>query len=81
MSLPSSSGRRHSVTWPVFAAKTKICSYRRAIILLAGQPYPDSAIAWGATGICRLHSAGIRVLYEVDNEAATLYIINIGIMS
>jgi mRNA-degrading endonuclease RelE of RelBE toxin-antitoxin system len=54
---------------------------RRAITLLADQPYPDSAFAWGATGIYRLHSGGIRVLYEVDDEAATLYIINIGIMS
>ncbi len=54
---------------------------RRAITLLADQPYPDSALAWGAIGIYRLHSGGIRVLYEVDDEAATLYIINIGIMS
>lgn len=53
---------------------------RRAITLLAGQPYPDSAFAWGATGIYRLHSGGIRVLYEVDDESAAVYIINIGIM-
>ena len=54
---------------------------RRAIILLGDQPNPDGAFAWGATGIYRLHSGGIRVLYEVDDEATTLYIINIGIMS
>ena len=54
---------------------------RRAITSLADQPYPDNAFSWGATGIYRLHSAGIRVLYEVDDETATLYIINIGIMS
>lgn len=53
---------------------------RQAIVLLADQPYPDSAVAWGATGIYRLHSGGIRVLYEVDDEAETVYIINIGIM-
>lgn len=34
----------------------------------------------GATGIYRLHSGGIRVLYEVDDEVAAIYIINIGIM-
>lgn len=45
---------------------------RRAITLLADQPCPDNAFAWGATGIYRLRSGGIRVLYEVDDEAATL---------
>jgi mRNA-degrading endonuclease RelE of RelBE toxin-antitoxin system len=34
----------------------------------------------GRTGIYRLHSGGIRVLYEVDDEAETVHIINIGIM-
>ena len=53
---------------------------RRTITLLADQPYPESAVAWGATGVYRLHSGGIRVLYEVDDEAGTVYIINIGIM-
>ena len=53
---------------------------RRAIALLADQPYPKNAVAWSATGVYRLHSAGIRVLYEVDDEAATVYIINIGVI-
>jgi len=39
---------------------------RRAIALLADQPYPKNAVAWGATGVYRLHSGDIRVLYEVD---------------
>jgi mRNA-degrading endonuclease RelE of RelBE toxin-antitoxin system len=47
---------------------------------LADQPHPDSVFAWGATGSYRLHSGGIRILYEVDDEAATVYVINIGIM-
>lgn len=54
---------------------------RRAIALLAEQPYPDGAFAWGATGIYRLHTDELRVLYEVDDEASTVYIINIGLIS
>jgi mRNA-degrading endonuclease RelE of RelBE toxin-antitoxin system len=52
---------------------------RRAISALADQPYPDSAVAWGATGVYRLHAGDIRILYEVDEQAATVYIVNIGI--
>ncbi len=54
---------------------------RHAIALLADQPYPQSAVAWGATGVYRLRSSDIRVLYEVDDQAATVYIINIGVIS
>jgi mRNA interferase RelE/StbE len=54
---------------------------RRAVELLADQPYPEGAVAWGATGIYRLHARDIRVLYEVDDGTATVYIINIGIVS
>ncbi len=53
---------------------------RRAIALLADQPYPKDAVAWGATGVYRLHAGDIRVLYEVDDAAATVYIINIGVI-
>jgi mRNA-degrading endonuclease RelE of RelBE toxin-antitoxin system len=28
-----------------------------------------------------LHAGDIRVLYEVDTDAATLYVINIGVIS
>jgi mRNA interferase RelE/StbE len=45
---------------------------RPAITLLADQPYPEGAVAWGATGVYRLHSGDIRVLYEVDEEAAAV---------
>ena len=54
---------------------------RRAITSLADQPYPEGAVAWGATGVYRLHSGDIRILYEVDDEAASVYIINIGVIS
>jgi mRNA interferase RelE/StbE len=54
---------------------------RRAVALLADQPHPEGAVPWGATGVYRLHAGNIRVLYEVDDEAATVYIINIGIIS
>ena len=53
---------------------------RHAIALLADQPCPENAVAWSATGVCRLHLGGIRILYEVDDEAATVYIINIGVI-
>jgi hypothetical protein len=32
---------------------------RRPISALADKPYPESAVAWGATGVYRLH-AGVR---------------------
>jgi mRNA-degrading endonuclease RelE of RelBE toxin-antitoxin system len=50
---------------------------RHAIAALADQPYPDGAAAWGATGIYRLHTGEVRILYEVDDEASTVNIINI----
>jgi mRNA-degrading endonuclease RelE of RelBE toxin-antitoxin system len=53
---------------------------RTAIALLADQPNPKNAVGWGATGVYRLHSDNIRVLYEVDDEKATVYIINIGVI-
>jgi mRNA-degrading endonuclease RelE of RelBE toxin-antitoxin system len=54
---------------------------RRAISALADQPYPPSTVAWGATGVYRLHAGDIRILYEVDDQAATVYIINVGIIA
>jgi mRNA-degrading endonuclease RelE of RelBE toxin-antitoxin system len=54
---------------------------RRAISALAEQPYPEGAVAWGATGVYRLHAGDIRILYEVDDQAAMVYIINIGIIA
>jgi mRNA-degrading endonuclease RelE of RelBE toxin-antitoxin system len=53
---------------------------RRTIAVLADEPYPAGAVAWGATGIYRLHVGAIRILDEVDPEVATVYIINIGVV-
>ena len=52
----------------------------RTVALLADEPYPAGAVAGGATGIYRLHAGDIRILYEVDAETATVYIINIGVI-
>ena len=43
--------------------------------------HPDGAIAWTGTGIFRLHEGNARILYEVDDETSTVYIINIGRIS
>jgi mRNA-degrading endonuclease RelE of RelBE toxin-antitoxin system len=34
---------------------------RRAVELLADQPYPEGAVPWGVTGIYRLHARDIRI--------------------
>jgi mRNA-degrading endonuclease RelE of RelBE toxin-antitoxin system len=70
------------VLWPASAARTKdaFTRTRHAIAALADQPYPDGAVAWGGTGIFRLHAGDIRVLYEVDDEGSTVYVINIGLI-
>jgi mRNA-degrading endonuclease RelE of RelBE toxin-antitoxin system len=52
---------------------------RRSIEGLADEPYPEGAVAWGGSGVYRLHSGGIRILYEVDAETATVHVINVGI--
>ena len=54
---------------------------RQAVTLLADELYPAGAVAWGATGICRLHAGDIRILYELDDEAATVHVINVGVIS
>ena len=61
--------------------KETFARIRRAIAALADQPYPDAAIPWGGTGIFRLRAGEARILYEVDDEASIVYIINIGRIS
>ena len=61
--------------------KEAFAQIRRAIAALADQPHPDSAVAWGGTGIFRLHAGDTRILYEVDDDASVVYIINIGRIS
>ena len=61
----------------------------RTCSLLRAEPLPhwlisrtrEGAVAWGGSGVYRLHAGEIRVLYEVDDDAATVYIINIGVIS
>jgi mRNA-degrading endonuclease RelE of RelBE toxin-antitoxin system len=59
--------------------KDAFASIKRALAALAEQPHPDQAVAWGGSGIYRLHWSGIRILYEVDESAATLYVINVAV--
>jgi mRNA-degrading endonuclease RelE of RelBE toxin-antitoxin system len=59
--------------------KDAFASIRRALMALAGQPHPDEAVAWGGTGIYRLHLPGIRILYELDEDTATIYVINVAV--
>jgi mRNA-degrading endonuclease RelE of RelBE toxin-antitoxin system len=33
----------------------------------------------GGNGIYRLHLPGIRILYQVDEDAATVYVINVAV--
>ncbi len=53
---------------------------RRAIRALAADPYPDSAVPWGASGLYRLHYGAIRVLYEVDENKQAVYILNVSLV-
>jgi len=57
--------------------KDAFASIRRALAALAEQPHPDEAVAWEGTGIYRLHVPGIRILYELDEDTATVYVINV----
>jgi mRNA-degrading endonuclease RelE of RelBE toxin-antitoxin system len=59
--------------------KESFTSIRRALAELAEQPRPDEAVAWGGTGIYRLRLPGIRILYEVNEDKATIYIINVAV--
>ncbi len=52
-------------------------SIRQALAALADQPRPDQAVAWGGSGIYRLHLPGIRILYEIDESASIVYVINV----
>ena len=59
--------------------KEAFASIRRALTALAEQPHPPQAVGWGGSGIYRLHLPGIRTLYEVDESAATSYVINVAV--
>jgi mRNA-degrading endonuclease RelE of RelBE toxin-antitoxin system len=57
--------------------KKAFAAIRQALAALADQPRPDQAVAWGGSGIYRLHLPGVRILYEIDEGTATVYIINV----
>jgi mRNA-degrading endonuclease RelE of RelBE toxin-antitoxin system len=57
--------------------KEAFAAIRQALSALADHPRPDQAVAWGGSGIYRLHLPGVRILYEIDESTATIYIINI----
>jgi len=57
--------------------KEAFAAIRQALLALADHPRPDQAVAWGGSGIYRLHLPGVRILYEIDESTATIYIINI----
>jgi mRNA-degrading endonuclease RelE of RelBE toxin-antitoxin system len=63
------------------ADKDTFARVRRAIKALAEQPYPDSAVPWGGSAMWRLHAGDIRILYEVDEQAGAVYILNVGRVS
>ena len=59
--------------------KEVFTSVRRALAGPAEQPHPDEAVAWGGSGIYRLRWPGIRILYEVDEDTTTVYVINVAV--
>lgn len=61
------------------AKKVRNSEAGRTLAALAEQPHPDQAVAWGGSRIYRLRLPGIRILYEVDEDAATVYVINVAV--
>jgi mRNA-degrading endonuclease RelE of RelBE toxin-antitoxin system len=57
--------------------KEAFAAARQALSMLADLPRPDEAVAWGGSGIYRLHLPGIRILYEIDESESTVYIVNV----
>jgi mRNA-degrading endonuclease RelE of RelBE toxin-antitoxin system len=59
--------------------KDAFASIRRALAALAEQPHPDEGVSWGGSGIYRLHLPGMRILYELDEDTATVHVINVAV--
>ena len=49
-----------------------------AVAALASNPRPSSSTALGGSGFHRLRLANYRVLYQVDADTNTIYILNVG---
>jgi len=58
--------------------KDAFASIRRALAALAEQQHPHETVAWGGDGFYRLHLPGIRILYELDEDTATVQIVDRG---
>jgi len=59
--------------------KEAFASIRPALAALAEEPHPDRAVAWGGSGIYRLRWPGVRILYEVNEDEATIYVVNVAV--
>ena len=68
-----------ALAWIRSEDKESFAAIRQALSALADQPRPDQAVAWGGSGIYRLHLPGVRILYEFDEGAATVYVINVAL--
>jgi mRNA-degrading endonuclease RelE of RelBE toxin-antitoxin system len=45
---------------------------------LATEPHPDGSRSLGSSGFHRLRLGRYRLLYEIDSDAATVYVVNVG---
>ncbi len=52
-----------------------------AISALAADPRPAAAVPWGGSGFYRLHDGALRILYEVDEDAQAVYILDVSVIS
>jgi len=52
-----------------------------AVAALAADPRPEGSTALGRSGFHRMRLGDYRVLYEVDDAALTVYVINVGAVS
>jgi mRNA-degrading endonuclease RelE of RelBE toxin-antitoxin system len=59
--------------------KAAFATIRQALLALADQPRPEQTVAWGGSGIYRLHLPGARILYEVDDGVAAVHVINVAL--
>jgi mRNA interferase RelE/StbE len=80
------------MTYPVVWLSEAMSAFRRlraadpdgakqvaaAVAALSSDPHPSRSTALGGSGFHRLRLANYRVLYEVDADTNTIYVINVG---
>lgn len=49
-----------------------------AVDLLADDPFPEGTIALGSQSLRRLHVGLYRLMYEVDGDSITIFVLHIG---